>query len=284
MTPRLSFYTKGQRYPHGDSYIITNQCYIQYRPPIALAGKKEPSMPIFFIHGGGLTGAQWESTPDLRPGWAVLSAETGYHTYILDGVDSGRSQRAPDFLREGPSEHRTVKEMWDRFRFGRPEDFDERKPFPGSEFPVEALDALVGSQTSRRRTIDEVEIRGIIDAIRDIGECWVIAHSHGAALMIDALQDVKHLVKKLALIEPGGTSLARKLTDEVSTLVVWGDYIVGHYAWAKYARMFHKTPVETMDLPKLGLPGNSHFPMSDRNSSKVFKLILGWLEGSKPQV
>lgn len=278
--PRVSFYTRGQRHPHQDSYIIINQCYIQYSPPLAQPGKQEPSSPIFFIHGGGLTGAQWESTPDLRPGWAVLSAEAGYHTYILDGVDSGRSQRGPDSLREGESEHRTVKEMWDRFRFGPPEGFDERKLFPGSQFPVEGLNFLVGSQTSRRRTIDEIETRGIIDAINAVGECWVIAHSHGGALMIDALQDVTHLVKKLALIEPGGTSLAHKLTGEVPTLVVWGDFIDGHYPWAKYAKMFEKAPVKTMLLPEIGLPGNSHFPMSDRNSDEVFRQVLTWLERS----
>lgn len=244
------------------------------------SGKQAPSLPILFIHGGALTGAQWESTPDLRPGWAVLAAEAGYHTYILDGVDSGRSQRAPDSLRQGESEHRTVKEMWDRFRFGPPEGFEKRKLFSGGQFPVEGLDFLLGSQTSRRRTIDGVETRGIIDAIQAVGECWVIAHSHGGALMIDALQDVKHLVKKLTLIEPGGTSLAEKLTDEVPTLVVWGDFIDGHYAWMKYAKMFEKAPVETMLLPQIGLPGNSHFPMSDLNSTEVFKHVLKWLETS----
>jgi hypothetical protein len=276
--PRVSFYTKGQRHSHHGSYIIVNQCYIQYRSPIAQTGRREPALPLLFIHGGGLTGAQWESTPDRRPGWAVLGAEAGYHVYVLDGVDSGRSQRSPDSLRKGPIEHRTAEEIWDRFRFGPPDGFEARKPFPDSQFPVEALDTLVGSQASRRRTTDEVECRGIIDAIRDVGECMIVAHSHGAALVIDALPEVEHLVKKLALIEPGGTSLAGKLTGKIPTLVVWGDYITGHYAWSKYVRLFEDAPVETMELPKLGLTGNSHFPMSDRNSSEVFYQILGWLE------
>ena len=276
--PRVSFYTRGQRHAHEDSYIIVNQCYIQYRPPILQTQKREPPLPIFFIHGGGLTGAQWESTPDLRPGWAVRSAEAGYHTYILDGVDSGRSQRAPDSLRKGDSEHRTVKEMWDRFRFGPPDAFESRQVFDTSQFPVHGLDVLLASQTSRRRTIDKVECRGIVEAISAVGECWVIAHSHGGALVIDALQEVKSLVKKLALVEPGGTSLAKNLTKEVSALVVWGDFIDSHYAWSKYRRMFDKAPVETLNLPEIGLPGNSHFPMSDLNSDEVFKRVLTWFE------
>jgi pimeloyl-ACP methyl ester carboxylesterase len=282
--PRTSFSTAGERVAHDDSYIITNQTYVQYYPPTSKHGHSQhvPTRPhpLLFIHGGGLTGAMWEATPDGRPGWAVLASEAGYPVYILDTIDSGRSQRAPDALRveAGTVEHRTAKQIWDRFRIGPVDCFDARKAFEGGQFPVEAFDMLVGGQAARRRKNDDIEARGIVDAITKIGECEIIAHSHGAALMMDILDKVKHLVKQLVLVEPGGTSAAGNLTADVRTVVYWGDYLDTLTAWVKIAAPFDKAPVEVVNLPRIGLKGNSHFPMFDRNSEKVFKVILKWLD------
>lgn len=279
-TPRTSFHTAGERVAYGDSYIITNQTYVQYYPPTSKHGYAHHiatrSRPLLFIHGGGLTGAMWEATPDGRPGWAVLASEAGYPVYILDTIDNGRSQRAPDLLRAtaGTTEHRTAKEIWDRFRIGPADGFDGRKVFEGGQFPIEAFDTLVGGQAARRRNNDETEARGIADVIHKIGECEVIAHSHGAALMMDILHEVKHLVKQLMLVEPGGTSAASKLTADVRTVVYWGDYLDTMAAWVKIAAPFDNAPVEVIKLPEIGLKGNSHFPMFDRNSDQVFKVIL----------
>jgi pimeloyl-ACP methyl ester carboxylesterase len=278
--PQVSFFTTGRRLDHEDSYIIVDQSYIHYTPPIPHPDSSK-RLPILFIHGGGLTGASWESTPDLRPGWAVLSSSHGYATYILDTVDSGRSARAPDMIRPGVVEHRTAKQVWTRFRFGAEDKFEERKLFKGSQFPVEAFDALLASQAARRRTNDAIELSGVIEAIRMIGECWVITHSHGAALSIDALSSVKDLVKQLVLVEPGGTSIASKLTPDVKTLVVWGDYLDDHEAWPLIAKPFEESPAEIVRLPNLGVKGNTHLPMCDQNSAEVFKMVLGWLEGKQ---
>jgi pimeloyl-ACP methyl ester carboxylesterase len=287
--PRTSFYTAGERLAHDDSYIITNQTYVQYYPPTSKYGYNHyvptRSLPLLFIHGGGLTGAMWEATPDGRPGWAVLASEAGYPVYIIDTIDNGRSQRAPDAFRAtaGTMEHRTAKQIWDRFRIGPAEGFDGRKVFEDGQFPIEAFDMLVGGQAGRRRGNDMVEARGIVDAINKIGECEVIAHSHGAALMMDVLDKVKHHVKQLALVEPGGTSAAGNLTTDVRTVVYWGDYLDTVAAWEKIAASFNNEPVEVVKLPDIGLKGNSHFPMFDRNSEQVFKVILKWL-GSDPSV
>lgn len=280
---RTSFYTTGERVAYGDSYIITNQTYVQYLPPSSKHGYNhyvaEKRRPLVFIHGGGLTGAMWEATPDGRPGWAVLASQAGYHVYSLDTIDNGRSQRAPDELRTaaGPIEHRTAKQIWDRFRIGPTDGYDARRVHEGGQFPVEAFDALVGGQSARRRKSDEAEARGIVDAINKIGECEIIAHSHGAALIIDVLDKVDHLVKELALVEPGGTASAGNLIPSVRTVVYWGDYLDTVPAWVKIAAPYETTPTEVVRLPDRGLKGNSHFPMFDRNSDQVFKIILKWL-------
>ncbi|TID15375.1 hypothetical protein E2P81_ATG08438 [Venturia nashicola] len=281
--PRSSFYTTGERVPHDDSYIITNQNYVQYFPPTSKHGFNhhvpEKRRPLIFIHGGGLTGAMWEATPDCRPGWAVLASQAGYHVYLVDTMDNGRSQRAPDGIRTaaGPVEHRTAKQVWDRFRIGPVDGYEARRIFEGGQFPAEAFDTLVGGQSARRRGNDEMEAQGIVDAITRIGECEVVAHSHGASLIMDVLDKIGHLVKKLVLVEPGGTAVASNLMPSVRTVVYWGDYLKTMPAWVRIAEPYDAAPTEVVRLPEKGIKGNSHFPMFDRNSDQVFEVILDWL-------
>ncbi|RDI77031.1 hypothetical protein Vi05172_g12961 [Venturia inaequalis] len=246
--PRTSFHTTGERVPYDHSYIVTNQTYVQYFPPTSKHGYNhyvpEKRRPLVFIHGGGLTGAI-----------------------------------APDELRStaGSVGHRTAKKIWDRFRIGPVDGYDARRVFEGGQFPVEAFDALVGGQSARRWGNDEMEAKGIVDAITKIGDCEVIAHSHGAALIIDVLDNIGHLVKDLALVEPGGTASAGNLIPSVRTVVYWGDYLDTLPAWVKIAAPYDTTPTEVVRLPEMGVKGNSHFPMLDRNSDQVFKVILTWL-------
>ena len=276
--PRVTFFTKGERLPHSSSYIITGQNYVQYIPPRSSSSPN--STPLLFIHGGGLTGSQWESTPDRRPGWAVLASEAGRHVYIMDGVDSGRSMRAPDSARDGEVEHRTAEEMWARFRFGELEDFEARKPFPDSAFDVQYLDALIGCQVARRRNLDDLERPGIVNVIKELavdGKIDIIAHSHGSALLIEAMKDVAPMVRKAVLVEPGTTADTRYMVGGVKALVIWGDYIQGNPIWTRMRTMFDSGPCETVALPEVGIKGNSHFPMSDKNSDEVYKLAAEWI-------
>lgn len=276
--PRVSFFTKGERLPHKSSYIITGQNYIQYIPPRGSSSSN--TIPLLFIHGGGLTGAQWESTPDLRPGWAVLASQADRHVYCMDGVDSGRSMRAPDSSRAGGVEHRTAEEMWQRFRFGKPEDFETRTTFPDSAFDAQYLDALTASQVARRRNLDAEEIVGIINVIKELavdGKIDIIGHSHGCALFIEAMKDVASFVRKAVLVEPGTTADAKYMVEGVKSLVVWGDYTMEHPAWKPMRAMFENAPCEVVVLSEVGLKGNSHFPMSDKNSDEVYKLAENWI-------
>ncbi|KAF2100460.1 alpha/beta-hydrolase [Rhizodiscina lignyota] len=292
--PRVSFFTKGERLPHSTSYIIVNQNYVQYVPPRSNASTD--ATPLLFIHGGGLTGANWESTPDRRPGWAVRASESGRHVYIMDGVDSGRSQRAPDEIRPGPVEHRGALEMWDRFRFGRAEDFEARKVFPDSVFLASHLDELVACQAARRRIVDDIETSGIINVIKELavgGKIDVVCHSHGAKMLTDphCMKEVGPYVRKAILVEPGTTATSengKSFVEGMKCLVVWGDYVADHPAWVPIVKIFDQAPVpavEIMHLPEVGLKGNSHFPMSDANSDEVWQKLLDWLDAkSRPSL
>jgi hypothetical protein len=67
--------------PNGE--IIAGQMYVQY---IRLAAPKAAG-PLLMWHGGGMTGANWEATPDGRPGWQMAFLRAGCDTYVSDAVE-----------------------------------------------------------------------------------------------------------------------------------------------------------------------------------------------------
>ena len=62
--------------PNGE--IVVGQMYVQYTrlaDPRAVA-------PLLLWHGGGMSGATWETTPDGRPGWQMFFLRAGFDTYV----------------------------------------------------------------------------------------------------------------------------------------------------------------------------------------------------------
>jgi hypothetical protein len=100
--------------PNGE--IVAGQMYVQY---VRLTEPKAAA-PLLLWHGGGLTAATWETTPDGRLGWQMFFLHAGFHTYVSDAVERGRASFAPfpQIYAEVPY-FRTAKEAWeDTFRFG----------------------------------------------------------------------------------------------------------------------------------------------------------------------
>jgi hypothetical protein len=160
-----------------------------------------------------------------------------------------------------------------------------RTPFERCQFPVEALDALIAGQAARRRgrVVEERERRGFVKAIGEVGPCVVVAHSHGAGIVLGALKEVSKLVKALVLVEPGEVVRAGELVgvagSDMPTLVVWGDYLSEHEVWPKIRKPYDEIEgVEVLDLPEEGIRGNTHFPMLDLNSDEVWEKIMQWVE------
>ena len=74
--------------PNGD--FQAGQMYVQYT---RLAAPVVP-YPVCMIHGGGGTGALWESTQQGTPGWEFMFLENGFHVNVSDGVERGRASWA----------------------------------------------------------------------------------------------------------------------------------------------------------------------------------------------
>ena len=65
--------------------------YAQY----FLVQNRKGKWPLLMWHGGGLTGATYETTPDGREGWRDMMIRRGWDVYITDATERGRSGFAP---------------------------------------------------------------------------------------------------------------------------------------------------------------------------------------------
>ena len=48
-------------------------------------------MPVVMIHGAGISGKSWETTPDGRMGFDEYFVRNGHPTYVVDRSFNGRS-------------------------------------------------------------------------------------------------------------------------------------------------------------------------------------------------
>jgi pimeloyl-ACP methyl ester carboxylesterase len=82
--------------PDGD--CVTGQMYAQ---AFRLSAPRT-RWPVLLWHGGGMTGVNWETTPDGRPGWLTRFLEDGWDVIVSDAVERGRASwsRFPDITIE----------------------------------------------------------------------------------------------------------------------------------------------------------------------------------------
>ena len=95
-------------------------------------------------------------------------------------------------------------------------------------------------------------------------------------------------IKAIVAVEPavaGDKAQAGKLQG-IPTLVVYGDYIPLDSRWPKmrqlgldYADAMRAAggKVDVVNLPEVGIKGNSHMLMMDKNNGQVADLIHKWL-------
>ncbi|MCO4893526.1 esterase [Cupriavidus sp. WGtm5] len=250
--------------------------------------------PLLMWHGGGMTGATWECTPDGRPGWHDFFMRKGYDTFVSDAVERGRASWAPAYVVSEMPEHRTLEQAWDIFRFGPMAGYDaanaKRQAFAGQRFPIHALDELAKQFVARWTSTAGMALDAYVELIRRVGPCVILAHSEGGRLAQYAALSVPELVRGLILIEPAGAPSTT--VDDASRLrgiphcVLWGDYIAQNALWTIYRRQVDEwlsalrqagAGVTEFDLPAMGIRGNSHLPMMDDNNLLVAGLVHDWI-------
>lgn len=256
--------------------------YVQYFIP-------EPCRNVWIlIHGGGHTGAIWESTPDGRKGWVHYLLEQGIGVYIVDTAERGRAGWCP--IKEiwpEEAELRTHEQTWERFRFGAQSGFAKKEAFPGQQFPIESFEQLTKYNVPRWNSHAQSSINAIGELVMKIGKkCSILAHSQGAEIAMRCLNEHADSIENVILLEPAAFPEMSALTSKEATkiFIVLGDFIDQSTLWStlkrkaiEYNRELTTAgfPCQILSLPKLGIKGNSHMCMMDKNNKEVLLALLG---------
>lgn len=268
------------------SYAVGQMYAMEYR----LARPRSP-LPVLLWHGGGMTGAQWESTPDGRQGWLWKLLQAGYDVVVCDAVERGRAGWAmfPEIYADAPV-FRSAQEAWRLFRIGHDAPSGYGEPFAGQQFPFECFDELVKQFVPRWLGHEAMTLAAYDELLERFGQCVVFGHSQGGGFAVHAARRKPQWVRAVVGIEPTGMPALQEgaqAATSVPHLAVWGDHFSQSLQWQAYraqadaywqvlARAGGRADV--LDLPEAGVSGNSHFCMLDANGDEVLTRVLNWLE------
>jgi hypothetical protein len=270
--------------PNGKYQV--EQMYVQYFLPQNRRGK----LPLLLWHGGGLTGVTYETKPDGGEGWLTYFIRKGWDTYISDAVERGRAGWTNTF--KGDPLFLPVGDPWERFRIGPPgswnDDQAKRATYPGVQFPIEAYERFMKQAVPRWLTTDEQIVAAYVELVDKVCPCVVMVHSQSGSFGYKVLEARPEKVKALIAVEPtlGGDRNKVEAIKGTPILVLYGDNAKDHPRWSKirqggvdYAAVLKSAGgrIDVVDLPEVGIKGNSHMVMMDKNSDVVADLIQKWL-------
>lgn len=279
--------------------VTVGQMYVRYQVPAAGAAESNRT-PIVMIHGCCLTGKTWETTPDGRMGWDEYFLRRGHAVYVVDQVSRGRSaanatevtavragKRAPG---DTPPVFMAGQEAaWAIFRFGD----THTQVYPGMRFPLEAIDEFwkqmvpdwIGTLPTPNPTVPLLS-----QLAQKVGKVVLMSHSQSGIYPFQTAAVSNRGIASIVSIEPGTCpdpkgNLRPYLGMPI--MVLWGDYVDRSPRWAprlKLCREFAEAAnkaggkVENIVLPDLGIKGNSHMLMQDRNSIELAAWMWDWID------
>lgn len=261
------------------------QMYAQY----FLVQNRKGKLPLLLWHGGGLTGVTYETKPDGNPGWLNYFLRHGWDTYISDAVERGRAgwtdkfKGDPVFLPQG--------DPWERFRLGPigswNADKAKRVTYPGVQFPLDAYEQFMKQGVPRWVTTDDAIVAAYIELVDKVCPCVVLVHSQAGSFGFKVAEARPDKVKALIAVEPSATGSKDKVSAlKMPISVFFGDNAKDHPRWGKirqnivsYTEAIKAAGgnVEVTDLPDIGIKGNTHMVMMDKNSDQVADVLQKWL-------
>jgi hypothetical protein len=220
----------------------------------------------------------------------VSRARSGFDTSRFAAVKSGAlpPNQLPNVLN---ASHQTA---WTVFRFGP----EFNTPFPDGQFPIEAVDELYKQM-----------IPDLNSTLPNPNPTWInmaalAVKLHGAILI--GHSESGFFPEQASLIDPSGVrgivsiempcatnfSAAQLGTlAKIPTLVMFGDHLgdvqggpanwmTSYQGCQTFVKQVNDAggDAQMMYLPQMGIHGNSHMLMQDKNNLQLADLILGWID------
>jgi len=280
--------------------ITVNQMYVQYQIP----PRGDQHVPVVMVHGCCLSSKTWETTPDGRIGWSEYFVRKERSVYLADQSSRARSGFDPSILNAvktgavPPSQLPNVfaashQSAWQIFRFGA----TFGKPFADEQFPIEAVDELYKQMIPDLNAFlpnPNPTWKNMADLAAKLKGAVLIGHSESGFFPEQAaLVNPAGIRGNISIEMPCPALSAQQIAAlaKIPTLVMFGDHLGdvqgGVVSWKESYEGCEKFvqqvkgaggDAEMMYLPKMGIKGNSHMLMQDRNSDQLADLILGWID------
>jgi len=272
--------------PNG-TYVV-EQMYVQYVLPQNRKGKA----PLLMWHGGGLTGVSYETTPDGREGWLNMFVRKGWDVYVSDAVERGRAGWAMPDVFAGEPVFTSIGTPWVNFRLGQPSawslDPALRRSFPGSQFPLDAYGDLLKQIVPRWVTTNDAIMAAYVQLIDKVCPCVLLVHSQSGTFGYRAALARPDKVRALVVVEGTlrGDAATAAALKKVPILVLYGDSVDQSPNFSEQRETNTRMAalakaaggsIEIVNLPDLGIKGNTHMMMMDKNNAEVADVIQKWL-------
>lgn len=308
---RGSFWVTGKRVSRDNESYQKGPMYVAWEAPEHIT---QP-FPVVLVHGGTLQGTEWLDTPDGRPGWAQRFVEAGYVVFRIDRPGHGRSPYHGEIMGEmgPPFSYERAREVY--FPEGGGETqwpFAE-----GDEAAFDSFIAAYGpmpADLAASQILDADRLASLLDRI---GKSIIVTHSASGPdgwLIADRRPN---LVAGIVAVEPMGpvfgdtpgigsldwgltaapitfdpplasaahVRAADPLTLKIPALkgmpvaILTGETSI-FASFASSIIPFLITAgasVEHLNLPALGIHGNGHGLIYERNSDEIFFVVSQWL-------
>lgn len=293
------FFT-GLREHNGPAGVSVYGMHVQWQAPRSVRSN------LVLVHGGGGQALDMLTTPDGREGWATLFLRAGFAVYTVDRPGLGRSPYHPDIYGDfGPPA--TYGSFVASFAAPSPAGRPPHTQWPGTgDAGDPALAQFLAGQEPLSgpvaRMHEDMRV-GAIGLLDRIGPSVLLTHSMGGAFGWLAASERRHLVRAVVAVEPAGPPFVNhpvlgEFTHGLTAVPVSfgpgeGDAKLDGLpvavvsaecsgfgpscdATASFLRSCG-AEVTSLRLADLGIHGNGHAMMLEKNNAEVAAVIADWI-------
>jgi 3-hydroxyisobutyrate dehydrogenase-like beta-hydroxyacid dehydrogenase/pimeloyl-ACP methyl ester carboxylesterase len=311
---RGSFWVTGDRVVHDGKHFQKGPMFVAWESPEVVT----QLYPIVLIHGGTFQATEWFDTPDGRPGWAQRFVEAGYVVFCVDRPGHGRSPYHSEIM--GPMGPPFSYERAQAVYFPEGGGETQWPFAVDDDAAFDAFIAGYGPMPADLAASQNLDANRLAHLLDRIGKAIIVTHSASGPDGWLVADRRPNQVAAIVAVEPmgpvfgetpgigsldWGLTAARMTYDpprasaqevraaEPSTLQIPAlngipvALLTGEAStFATFAHSmvpFLRTAgaqVDHLDLPQLGLRGNGHGLIYERNSDEVFGVVAQWLSAS----
>lgn len=311
---RGHLWVTGERVVRAGKHYQKGSMFVEWESPEVVTQR----YPIVLVHGGTFQATEWFDTPDGRPGWARRFVEAGYTVFCVDRPGHGRSPYHCEIMGPmGPAfSYERAREVY--FPQGGGE--TQWPFAVEDDAAFDAFLAGYGPMPADLAASQNMDADRLAQLLDRIGKAIIVTHSASGPdgwLLADRRPD---RIAAIVAVEPMGPvfgdtpgigsldwgltaapmtydpprTTAQQvrgadpstlhipalkgirvalLTGEASRFATFADSMVPFLRTAG-------AQVDHLDLPALGIHGNGHGLIYERNSDEVFGVVARWLDAS----